>query len=355
MVRITQIKDREELVGRLEDESILELISQTLKSNMPIYLWIRYLSEEGHYYFRDGKIIAAACRSLRGKHAAYNCLAFRAGIFRLSKDQKPPAENVEIVWKDFENNYLEEIKKLVISFLPEVDGKFVFRLTDIRHQEFYYYQEPHSRAQTEMIASLFVSGLETGFKLLVRGLEENITEIKDETFATIFFIPELRYFAAAAGESREKDKIISWLRNRFIPLARDAVSVALRKSDRMSRRAGILAVVPDPKLAEEVSSPLSSAGFKVWNCLDGFEGLVRTEDYRPDLIILCSRLERLSALEVYQRLKRKEFSQMIPVICMVSDQDKKQAQAEQCGDIFLDIPFSAKKLVKMVENLLELK
>jgi len=355
MVRIAQLKDKNELVGRLEQESMFDLVRETVKSNLPIYLWIRHLGEEGHFYFRDGKIVAAACRSLRGKQAAYNFLPFKAGFFRMARDLKPPAENVEIAWQDFENLFLEELKKLVIAFSHTLEGKFVFRLADFRHQELYAYGEAHAAGQTKMINHLFETGIQSGFKLLVRGLEDSVTEIKDDIFATVFYLRELRYFVLAAGETFEREKIMSWMREQFIPLAREAVSVALKKADRLSRRGGVLAIIPDPALAEQITSPLNSAGFNTWLCPDGFEGLVRAEDFHPDLIVVCSSLDRISASEVYQRLKRRESSQMIPVICLVEAQDRRKVQAEVAGDIYLDLPLSGKKLVKAVENLLELK
>jgi CheY-like chemotaxis protein len=355
MVRAAQIRDRGELVGRLENESMLELVAETIKSKAPMYLWLKFMGEEGHFYFREGKIVAAACRSLRGRQAAYNLLAFRSGIFRLVRGQKPPAENVEIVWSDFEKSYQEELHKLIVSFMHSLEGKFVFRVLDCHHQEIYAWEDTHSEHLQKLLKKLFDAGAEDGFKLLVRGLEDQITESREGIFAAIFYIPELRYFLAAAGEGGEKEKIINWIRYEFIPLSREAVSVSLRKADRLARRAGILAVIPDPELAEHVSSPLHAAGFKVWVCQDGFEGLVRTEDYHPDLILLYHDLKRIIAPEVFQRLKRKEQSQMIPVISLVEEGEREKAQAEPCGDIYLAIPFSAKKLIKEVENILELK
>jgi len=355
MVRIAQIGDRGEIVGRLDEESMLELVTQTATGGFPIYLWIRFMSEEGHFYFRDGKMVAAASRSLRGKQAAYNFLAYRAGIFRLVRDQKPPAENVEIVWSDFELIFIEELKKLLYAFIPGVEGKFVFKLSDFSHQELYYYEEPHSAPQLTILNMIFEAGLDNGFKVLVRRLEDNITEIKDDSFAAIFYIPELRYFISVAGGTVEKDKIFDWVRGQFIPLARDAVSVALVKADRMAKRASILAIIPDSAMADQVVSPLSSSGYRVWLCSDGFEGLVRVEDYRPDVILINSKLDRISASDVYQRLKRKEFSQMIPVISMVPEEEAGKNQAEPSGDYYLSLPFSGKTLAQLVENILELK
>lgn len=355
MVKFAQLRDRGEAVGRLDQESMLELLGELAKSRLPMYLWIKCMAEEGHYYFREGKMVAAACRSLRGKQAAYNCLAFRSGIFRMVKNRKPPAENVEIDWAEFERIFHDELKKLVVPFIHGLDGKFVFRLEDSRQQEVYSYEDANTSALSKLMARTLESGRENGFKVLVRGLEEYLSESKDNAFACVFYIPELRYLVSAGGEAREKELILNWLRYEFIPFARDAVSTALKKADKLARRAGILAVLPDPKLAEQVSSPLNAAGFKVWLCRDGFEGLVRVEEFRPDLIILYSRLDRISAGEVYQRLKRKEESQMIPVVCLLEEGDRENFSSEPGGDVYLEIPFSAKKLAKEVENILEIK
>jgi CheY-like chemotaxis protein len=206
-----------------------------------------------------------------------------------------------------------------------------------------------------MLEQLFSAGAEFGLKSLVRGLEPKITESKAELFASIYYIPELRYFIGVAGEKREQQKISGWVREKFIPLAREAATLALRRSDHLTDRAGVLAVVPDRALQEQIFSALRSAGFKVWVCADGFEGLVRVEDYRPDLIILHSELGRISSAEVYARLKRKEESQLIPVVCLAPERQRPDPDSPACGDLYLELPLSGRKLVKVVENLLELK
>jgi len=355
MVKIAQFKDREDLVGRLETESLLEVVDHIVKRKSPMYLWIRFGGEEGNFYFRDGKMIYAGSRSLRGKEAGYHLLAFRSGIFRIVRGREPETENVEIDWQTFRKNFLEELKKLVWNFIPDLEGTFIIRIVDFKFRELFYQFESGSRAQMELLDQLFRAGAESGFRNLVRGLEEKIREVKNEIFTAIFYLPELRYFIGVAGEKKEQETINQWMRNQFIPQTRDAVSLALRRSDLLSVRAGVLAVVPNKLLGEQIHAALNSAGFKVWICPDGFEGLVRVEDYRPDLVILYYDLNRISSPEIYARLKRKEESQMIPVICLVPELHQKEIQKEACGDIYYELPFSGKKLVKMVENLLELK
>jgi len=355
MVRITQLKDREDLVGRLGRESLLELIEPIARRKTPIYLWIRFGGEEGHFYFREGKLVCARSRSLRGKEAAYHLLAFHSGIFRIVAGREPETENVEIDWQQFKAQFREELQNLVLGFLHELEGKFIFQLSDYKGREIFHHTERGARALAEILEQLFSSGAEFGLKNLVRGLEPKITEWKGEQFASIFYLPELRYFIGVAGDKAEQKKISAWVLEKFMPAAREAAAIALRRSDHLTRRAGILAVLPDPALHQPVSNALAAAGFKVWICADGFEGLVRVEDYRPDLIILQSELGRISSAEVYARLKRKEDSQLIPVVCLTPEPRRSDPESAASGDLYLELPFSGRKLVKVVENLLELK
>jgi len=355
MVKITELKDRGELIGRLEEESLLEVIEHIVQIKSPIYFWIRYFGEEGHFYFREGKMVYAESRSLRAKQSAYHLLAFRGGIFRISRAGIPGTENVDISWTDFKNNFLEEINKLVLNFIPDLEGKLALCLTDFRFKEIFSHFEPGAKEIYDLLQKIFKAGLGANYKSLVRGVSEELVEEKGEVFVAVNYIPELRYFLALAGERGEKEIVLEWVKYQFVPKLKEAVSIALRRSDRLIRKAGVLAVIPEKVLSEEISSSLSSAGFKLWLCQDGFEALVRTEDYAPDVIILFSELARMSASEIYQRLKQKERSQHIPIICLVEPEKRKQAQSQRCGDLYLDLPFSGKKLVKLVENLLELK
>ncbi len=355
MVKIAQFKDREDLVGRIESESLLEVIDHIVKRKSPMYLWIRFGGEEGNFYFREGKLVYAGSRSLRGKEAAYHPLAFRTGIFRIVRGREPETENVDIDWQTFKKNFLAELQKLVLNFLPDLEGKFIIKIVDFKLRDLFYHFESGSRLQREILIQLFQAGAEHGFKSLVRGLEDKVIEFREGFFSAVYYIPELRYFIGVSGEKQEQEQIDGWMLQQFIPRARESVSVALRRSDRLSVRAGVLAVIPDRLLGEQARSALSSAGFKSWICRDGFEGLVRAEDYRPDLIVLSYDLDRISSAEVYARLKRKEESQMIPVICLVPELHRPELEKAACGDIYYELPFSGKKLVKMVENLLELK
>ncbi len=81
----------------------------------------------------------------------------------------------------------------------------------------------------------------------------------------------------------------------------------------------------------------------------------RLDAYRPDLIILHSELGRISSAEVYARLKRKEESQLLPVVCLAPERPRRDPESAACGDLYLELPLSGRKLVKVVENLLELK
>ena len=354
MVKITQLKDREDILGRIESESLLEIIDHIVRRKSPMYLWIRFGAEEGNFYFRDGKMIYASSRSLRGKASAYYLLAFRSGIFRIVRGREPEAENVEIDWQEYKNFFLEELQKLVLNFLPDIEGKFIIKVNDFKCRDIFSHMDSGSNEQINLLNRLFQLGADSGFRVLIRGLEQKIDAEDKNLFASIYYIPELRYYVGTAGEKWEQKVIHKWMLKKFIPLLRNAVSIALRRADRRSVRAGILAIIPDKELATQIELALTSAGFKVWICQDGFEGLVRVEDYRPDLIIVHYAMERIRADEVYARLKRKEESQLTPIISLVPEVLQKNKDTPS-GDIYCELPFSAKKLCKMVENLLELK
>lgn len=80
--------------------------------------------------------------------------------------------------------------------------------------------------------------------------------------------------------------------------------------------AKILIIEDDKFLGELISKKLKEEGFETIIALDGQEGLIKTEEDKPDLIVLDLLLPGMDGFEVMKRLKQKESTKKIPILIL---------------------------------------
>ena len=81
----------------------------------------------------------------------------------------------------------------------------------------------------------------------------------------------------------------------------------------------ILLIENDAPFAEEMSGALEAMGFRVRMTGDGKEGLDLARDLRPDAIVLCVELPRLSGYSICNKLKKDEVLRSIPLLLTSSE------------------------------------
>lgn len=116
----------------------------------------------------------------------------------------------------------------------------------------------------------------------------------------------------------------------------------------------ILIVDDEINLLELVKVNLEAAGFSVITAQDGEEGLKKTYDENPDLIILDIYLPGIDGCELCRRIKNDPRTKDMPVIFLTAatqKEDIKKAIDAGC-DLFLSKPFDPLKLVEMAEKIL---
>jgi len=96
-------------------------------------------------------------------------------------------------------------------------------------------------------------------------------------------------------------------------------------------------------------------GYEVASANDGEEALKLIEDDPPDLIILDVMMPRRNGYQVCRTLKADAALKDIPVIFLTAkDQKEDRFWGKDCGaDEYLTKPFSAAKLERVIEKLLE--
>jgi DNA-binding response OmpR family regulator len=131
----------------------------------------------------------------------------------------------------------------------------------------------------------------------------------------------------------------------------------------MPKQIKILVIDDDSDVHTVVKKILEPKSYKVISAYDGFEGLRKVVDERPDLIILDVIMPGKHGFEVVHELKTDEkyhFFSNIPVLMLTvypEDREKMHLSMREGmmmeAEDYLQKPVDAKELVKRVEDLLK--
>jgi two-component system alkaline phosphatase synthesis response regulator PhoP len=131
----------------------------------------------------------------------------------------------------------------------------------------------------------------------------------------------------------------------------------------MPKQTKILVIDDDQDVHAVVKKILEPKSYKVLSAYDGFEGLRKVVEERPDLIILDVIMPGKHGFDVCHELKTDEkyhFFSNIPVLMLTvypEDREKMHLSMREGmmmeAEDYLQKPVDAKELVKRVEGLLK--
>jgi DNA-binding response OmpR family regulator len=131
----------------------------------------------------------------------------------------------------------------------------------------------------------------------------------------------------------------------------------------MRRANKILLIDDDPDIHSVVKKVLEVKSYQVISAYDGFEGLSKVVEERPDLIILDVIMPGKHGFDVCHELKTDEkyhFFSDIPVLMLTvypEDRDKMHLSIREGmmmeAEDYLQKPVDAQELLKRVEGLLK--
>ena len=128
----------------------------------------------------------------------------------------------------------------------------------------------------------------------------------------------------------------------------------------MSGQSKILIVDDDPVFVETTKTILESRDYEVVTAYDGDEGLQKTKEEKPDLILLDIIMPTKDGFNVCEQLKEDPQLADIPVIILTSFAQQKgqtnipvSAGLELEAEGYIDKPVSPEKLLSSIENLLK--
>ena len=112
----------------------------------------------------------------------------------------------------------------------------------------------------------------------------------------------------------------------------------------------VLIVDDEPYMQRLIEFSLKKSGYEFDSAMNGLEALTKTDQFRPDLIVMDVAMPEMDGLEALEKLKQNEKTKNIPVIMLTAKgQLITRQEAEKYGaSIFLTKPFSPSELLSQV-------
>ncbi len=121
----------------------------------------------------------------------------------------------------------------------------------------------------------------------------------------------------------------------------------------MTGKNKILIVDDDLDILTSMTILLKSKGYEVEGTLNGEETIIRTERFRPDLIIMDVFLSDMNGKDICRKLKDLQETKSIPVI-LISANEQLENAVKDCGaDAFINKPFKIPYLLGEVNGYLQ--
>ena len=117
----------------------------------------------------------------------------------------------------------------------------------------------------------------------------------------------------------------------------------------------ILVVEDQEDLRAILRDFLTASGYTVIEAVNGVEGVAKSEDERPDLVLMDIQMPLLDGYEATRRIKALAGMQRTPVVAVSSfamkGDEEKKARAAGC-DAYVTKPYSPKQLLALVRQFL---
>ena len=116
----------------------------------------------------------------------------------------------------------------------------------------------------------------------------------------------------------------------------------------------IFSIEDEESLASLLEYNIKSAGYKFDFSLNGYDGMLRIQELKPDLILLDRMLPDIEGTEICKFIRSKKEIQRIPVIMLTAKGEEEDLLQgfDNGADDYLVKPFSPKELLARISALL---
>ena len=162
----------------------------------------------------------------------------------------------------------------------------------------------------------------------------------------------LKAFQLPGGEHFRirKEELIKFLKANNVPVPKE-ISPRTGKSR-------VLVIDDDKNMVSAIKRILINDGsFEVDAAYDGFDGGLKINTFKPDLVLLDIKMPGIDGLEVLKRIKENPETKHIRVIIVSAylDDDIGQKVKELGGDGVIDKPFKKEELLKKIKKLMGIR
>lgn len=115
----------------------------------------------------------------------------------------------------------------------------------------------------------------------------------------------------------------------------------------------ILIIEDEKSLVKALIKKLESEGFEVSVAYDGVEGLQKSLDEKPGLVLLDLILPKMDGMTYLAKLREDDWGKSVPVIILTNlSDDKKVLEAQKDGvyDYLIKTDWSLEDVIKMVKE-----
>lgn len=115
----------------------------------------------------------------------------------------------------------------------------------------------------------------------------------------------------------------------------------------------LLIIEDDPYVVDIYRKTFSQQNFEMDVATDGEEGILKTKEFKPNLILLDIMIPKLNGLEVLEKIKADPQTREIPVFVLTNlgdEQYVKQCIAMGAEGFMIKANFSLDQLVKEVNQ-----
>lgn len=172
-----------------------------------------------------------------------------------------------------------------------------------------------------------------------------ICQVSQQTVIRCFDSGKLRGFRVPGSRFRRipRESLIQFMKDNNIPLKQLETG-----------RKRVLVVDDDPAIVEMLVELLERDGrFEVQTASDGFQAGLRTQEFRPDVIVLDYLLPGLNGDAVIERIRSEATLQSVRIIVVsgvVKPQDVQRLLDAGAND-FLQKPFEIESLVERITEM----
>ncbi len=355
MAVVTKTTTPGELLGMMEDGSILEIVEPICQTKANVQLDVWDDDRVAKFFFEGGRLVHASSGKHQGREVAYNLIQFRRGVFKFRRDQKAPEHTVDIPYEAFFDRFQMGMSELFSQIAVALDDRPV--ACEIRSHK----GSLIARWSNSLGLGARFGKLESLSHDQVSNMLDAIGQGKSDTFrpheGVMEFLRKMQSFKSIVriiySDVELTPRLRAWVDDNLEAGVARAFTDALKKADKhpATKLPKILHIDDEEPMHMLVKHSLANVKAEIIHAYDGQEGFRTALKERPDLIILDLAMPKMNGFEACQKLKEHEKTSNTKILVLSGSDTEVNRQivtGTLFADAFLAKPFDRRQLVMTV-------